>query len=167
MQHDFAQQATKALSEMETLLSLFSRSQINKVPFEGSWTAAQVAEHIRLSVSGCVELIEGDTTETERDPAALEEDLRKMFLNFDIKMQSPDFVVPAEREYNKDELIGELEQLRQLAEEAIMGNDLTLTCTGFEFPQLGYMTGEEVVTFIIAHTQRHNHQLKNIYNALS
>jgi hypothetical protein len=167
MQHDFAQQATKALSEMETLLSLFSRSQINQVPYEGSWTAAQVAEHIRLSVSGSIDLIEGDTTETERDPAAMEEELRNTFLNFDIKMQSPDFVMPAEKEYNKDELIGELEQLRKSAEEAITGNDLTLTCTSFEFPQMGYMTGEEVATFIIVHTQRHNHQLKKIYSALS
>jgi hypothetical protein len=40
-------------------LSSIRQEQINTVPFPGSWTAGQVAEHILLSASGVLEVIQG------------------------------------------------------------------------------------------------------------
>ncbi len=40
------------LTNMIKTLSLFTEEEINTIPFEGSWTPGQVAQHIILSDSG-------------------------------------------------------------------------------------------------------------------
>ncbi len=50
--------------------------------------------------------------------------------------------------------------------EAIKTLDLSATCTVFELPGFGEFTRSEWIWFAIYHTQRHTHQLKNIYDIL-
>ena len=41
----------KTFTELAEIISSFNEDQINLIPFEGSWTAGQVGEHIILSLS--------------------------------------------------------------------------------------------------------------------
>jgi len=151
------------LSDMIKTLSLFTQAEINTIPFEGSWTPGQVAQHIILSDSGFAELLSGPINDTDRQPDQYVDQLKSIFLNFDIKMKSPDFILPPAIDYKKEELLANLEQIRTKLNQFDQKSDMTKTCTGMELPFMGYLTRIEAATFIIVHTKRHVHQLGNIY----
>jgi len=119
-----------------------------------------------LSVSGFEKTINGSVAETERAPDALKDKIKASFLDFTIKMKSPDFIIPADKNYKKDELLKILENFRLKINLAIETLDLTKTCLAFELPVLGFLTRLEAIYFILFHTQRHIHQLKNICQKL-
>ncbi|MCC8410135.1 DinB family protein [Mucilaginibacter sp. UR6-1] len=154
---------------LDTFVYEFERmpaEKINSMPFAGSWTAAQVAEHLILSANAFVGLMQGPTQDTQRPPDALVDELRTILGNMEIKMQSPDFIWPAENEYVKNEQLNKLQKVTELLFNAAATLDLDKTCTGFELPQMGHITRRESVAFITYHTRRHTHQLKNIKKAL-
>jgi hypothetical protein len=151
------------LANMIKTLSLFSEEEINVIPFEGSWTPGQVAQHIILSDSGFVDLISGPVEDTNRQPDQNVATLESIFLNFDIKMKSPDFILPPAIDYKKEELLYNLEAIRTKLNQFDQTSDMTKTCTGMELPVMGYLTRLEATTFMIVHTKRHIHQLGNIY----
>lgn len=159
-------EADAALTTLQQLLFSFDEEQINTVPFEGSWTAGQIGEHMIMANSGFVQVLNGPVKETERAPDALVETIKDQFLNFGVKMQSPAFVVPADAIYRKAYLLQSIEEIRDGICNAIETKDLTKTYTAFEVPVMGYLTGVEAVNFVIYHTQRHIHQLKNVRKAL-
>jgi uncharacterized damage-inducible protein DinB len=157
-----------AVSEFVETLSQFSQEQINKVPFEGSWTAGQVAQHILKAIHGMPFLLtKGPVTKAERDYDEKTEQLDKLFLNFDIKMKSPDFIKPEETTYDKNELVHSLSETKIKTIEAAKDKDLSLLCLAFEMPGSGHLTLYELLAFAQVHTIRHNHQLKNIYQEVS
>lgn len=45
---------------------LFTQDQFNKIPFENSWTAAQVADHILKSESGIPVVLKGKSKQALR-----------------------------------------------------------------------------------------------------
>jgi len=157
----------KTFEEFMLILSSFYDEQINKIPFEGSWTPGQVTQHIVMSVSGFADLMNGPDKKTERQPDAHVGNIREAFLNFDIKMQSPDFIIPPVKNYDKAELLLTLDQLKTQLNHIIPVKDMNKTCTGFELPMLGYLTRTELANFIEVHTKRHVYQLKNIYNKIN
>jgi len=151
------------LADMIKTLSLFSDEEINTIPFEDSWTPGQVVQHIIMSDAGFASLLNGPAKDTERQPDEHVEQLKAIFLNFDIKMKSPDFILPPAVDYKKEELLYNLEEIRNRFNQFDQTNDMTKTCTGMEMPVLGYLTRLEAATFVIVHTKRHVHQLGNIY----
>lgn len=166
MEADIRITADTAISEMAGLIASCSREQANKVPFTGSWTAAQVAEHMRLSLNGCVDLLKGGAkATTHRAPDAKVGELQ-IFLNFDVKFNSPEFIYPEDKEYDPAALSREMEALRREFNGALGGKDLNDTLTDFDFPFLGELTRLEVVHFVANHTQRHNRQLRRILGRL-
>ena len=146
-------------------LDAFSQEQLNKVPFEGSWTGGQVSEHLVMAVSAA--LLYGNTTETERQPDVMVKPLRDQFLDFNTKMKSPDFIIPSDGPHDKQELRGQLEKIWEEIEEAAGTLDLTKTCLDFELPGAGHLTRLEWLNFMVVHTKRHTHQLNNIYKGLT
>lgn len=160
-------ETNEALSDMIATLSLFSEAEVNQIPFEGSWTPGQVAKHIIMSDSGFAELINGPVKDTDRQPDQHVDQLKSIFLNFDIKLKSPDFILPPAIDYKKEELLANLEDIRTKLNQFDQTNDMTKTCTGMEMPVMGYLTRIEAVNFIIVHTKRHIHQLKNIYKVIN
>lgn len=145
----------------------FSEAQANVVPFENSWTAAQVAEHVFKSQSGVPMVLQGSTKPLNRQADEKEPELRSIFLNYELKMQSPDAIKPAFGPHNKAMLINALtnsaEEIHYLADTL----DLSEICTSFPFPQMGELTRQEWLYFTIFHTRRHNHQLQHIGEVLS
>lgn len=147
-------------------LQVFPDDQIDTVPFEGSWTAGQTAEHIIKSGLGIEHFLRENTAPTDRPIDKNVGTLRSVFLNFDIKMKAPDFIVPVGTVHKKDMQAKQLEAIRKELVEAAAELDLSPTCLGFDVPGIGYLTRLEWISFNIVHTQRHTQQLKNIYKAL-
>jgi len=54
-----AKEMEETMTDLSALLSSFSQEEINRPPFEGSWTAGQVARHLILSNSGFLEVLQG------------------------------------------------------------------------------------------------------------
>ncbi len=147
-------------------ISRFRQEEFNTIPFEGSWTAAQVAEHILKSVSGTSEVMNGPVQPSDRNPVEKVDWIRDLFLDFGIKMKSPEFVLPSDEPADKDKRYAALENTFDKIELAIRSLDLDPTCMAFEFPNAGPLTRAEWIWFAIYHTQRHNRQLDNIYASL-
>lgn len=153
--------------ELLNVLLAFDQQQINTIPFTGGWTAAQVGEHLFKSDSGVLRSLYGPVKETERAPDEHVDIINSQFLDFSTKLKSPDFILPADIEHDKEILISALKSTRELLAKAIRSLDLSMTCTE---PQMAAIVGEwtrqEFVTFVIAHTQRHIHQLKQIFKRI-
>ncbi len=81
----------KTFTVFAEIISSFNKDQFNLIPFEGSWTAGEVAEHIILSVSGFEKTMNGPVAETGRAPDALNEKIKAIFLDFTTKMKSAGF----------------------------------------------------------------------------
>src|SRR4051812_48187421 len=91
--------------ELQRLLSSFTSEQFNCLPFEGSWTVGQIANHLVMSNAGFLEILNGPARETERAADELVPIFKRDFLNFSIKMISPEFVRPQNKNYKKEDLI--------------------------------------------------------------
>jgi len=153
----------ETITELLELISSFNQDEINVIPFEGSWRAGQLAKHVIMSGSGFAKIINGPVKETERKPDELVATIKRDFLDFSIKMKSPDFVVPPDTSYKKEDLLHSLEHIKAKINQAIEKLDLTKTCLAFELPVYGILTRLEALHFILYHTQRHIHQLKKIH----
>lgn len=157
----------ETFKNLNEIHSNFSETELNKVPFEGSWTAGQTTQHILKASSGYAALFLGKTEKTNREPYLYIDDLKALFLNYDIKMESPDFLLPEIIDYDKKEQT--LELLNREADLLTLSaiHDLTLTCLDFQLPGFEKFTILEWISFTLIHTQRHTHQLNEIYKILN
>lgn len=120
----------------ESLLS-FSESELNIVPFEGSWTVGQVVRHLIMGCSGFSKLCAGKTEKTTRKPDEKVKDVETLFFNYDIKMESPECIIPPNIEYNKNSLTLSLSKIENELLDVSENYDLTLTCHDSEIPRFG------------------------------
>ena len=146
------------------VLAAYPQACINTAPAEGAWTGGQIVRH--LLKGSVADLLYGNVTPTERQPDLHVEPLRNLFLDFSIKMQSPDVLVPEDMHYEKAELMKGLEDTAARIRKAIQTLDLTATCLDFEMPQTGYLTRLEWICFYIVHTQRHTRQLQHTFQTV-
>lgn len=158
------------LSEIENVskdlvevISSFSQDKLNTVPFEGSWTAAQVTDHIMKSTTAMERFLKRPGIATKRKPNERVGELKKIFLDFNTRLQSPDFILPSTDNF-KIEVITEnikscFEQLKQTGEKVNLSDMLKHLI-------FGEITRLEILYFILYHTQRHIHQIKNIAQKL-
>lgn len=159
------QQTTELIETTNDLLatfSLFSQEEFNTVPFEGSWTAGQVAEHLYKSESSILKALKGNRGNTNRNPYQHTDMIRKIFLDYDRKLQSPEFILPSNESKNKNQFVQYFEETRKQLKKQMSTSDLDKTFTEFSFPQLGHLTGWECFCFIICHSKRHIQQMKNV-----
>ncbi|MFC7522899.1 DinB family protein [Parapedobacter sp. GCM10030251] len=167
MQENLSNSLKNAFNELTSVLSSLDENELNAVPFPGSWTAGQVGDHLRQSYN-VVECLTGHTKPTTRDPGAYITPLSEQFLNFEIKMQSPEFILPSQESLDKNLLLNSLaSRTTAILHFAESNADMTLTCLDFELPTLGALTRMEWLNFVLVHTLRHNHQLANIIRRLN
>jgi uncharacterized damage-inducible protein DinB len=152
--------------DLLTTLSQFSQEEFNRIPFEGSWTPGQVAEHLWKSESGMVTVLKGKSEETNRDPLQHVETIRKVFLDYTIKLQSPEFIIPSGDEKDRNDFVKRFDETRKKLSNSFEILDLDKTFTDFSFPQMGNLTGWEILHFVICHSKRHIRQMKNIAEKL-
>ncbi len=149
-------------SELIELISSFDETQINEIPSAGSWTAAQVAEHVTRSNIAIIRSLRKEGNSPGRAVDAGVEQLKKTFLDFDKKLRSPEFILPTQDIYQKRSVIDSLQtSISQL-------KDLSRAVNLFEMIShslFGEVTKFELLHFVVYHTQRHIYQLKNIFAA--
>ena len=167
MQENLKMEIEKAVKELRENLIAVPQNQLNEIPFEGSWTAAQVVDHILKSQKGVVQVVHGRTSKTSRDPAEKIQQLNEIFLDFTTRMKSPEFIKPSSDPLNKQDLLSRIDTIGNQIQRAVTELDLSLTCTDFEFPGMAALTRLEWLNFFVVHTVRHNHQLKNIRHRLN
>ncbi len=158
----------QTMQEMVQVFSSFTQQQIDTIPFAGSWTAGQTGEHIIKSIGNLPQFLNSNTAATNNRP--FDENvatLQHIFLDFSTKMQSPEFIRPSATHHDKAEMLESFSNLKTQMITTAETLDLTLTCKSFEMPGLGFLTRMEWLNFFVVHTQRHTHQLKNIYKVLN
>lgn len=160
---EFFKTYNNVTTELLQLLSSTEEKKINTVPFKDSWTAAQVAEHIKKSNRSITQAMNLEGKATERNPEERTPELKKMFLNFEIKFKSPDFILPTESNYEKDKLITDLKKSIEHLEK--VSNEVNLS-ESIKHPAFGEVTKLELLYFVLYHTQRHLHQIKNILSEI-
>ncbi len=129
---------------------------INKVPDGGGWTPAQVVKHI--CAANNANLLTEDGREANRDVGLKIPELEKTFMNFSLKMKSPDFLVPDSDPLDKDQCITKIRETFQLLAEALSSAKLDeITDSLFES-----LTKWEIANFFIFHSKRHLFQLSNL-----
>jgi len=167
MSKEILREMTSTTDKLLQAIQSFPSEKFNTVPFAGSWTAAQVSDHILKSVAGILELLYGDTKPTTRQPDEKVDAIKTMFLDFTTRMKSPDFVLPGNDSIEKEKMLISWEDLKTKMTEAISNLDLSATSTVFELPGFGEFTRTEWISFAIYHTQRHTHQLKKIHEVIT
>lgn len=167
MTHDqLLDELTHTTDGLMHLLTPLSEQQLNTVPFEGSWTPGQLGDHLFKSY-GLFSVLNGKTEPTARPVEEKIGPVKDVFLNFDIKMQSPDFIVPGTGHFDKTILLtGIAKRIDGIKDFIQSKEDLTLTCLDFALPNAGTLTRTEWIQFMTVHTVRHVHQLKKIVTAL-
>jgi hypothetical protein len=158
VQNDF----DTTFSDLEKAISLFKQEDFNRIPFTDSWTAGQVVQHIVLSSAGFAGVLNATVKPSDRAVDELIPRIKADFLNFGIKMKSPDFILPEDKKYSKDDLLTTIKGIKTDIAKQIETLDLTQICLAFELPGYGFLTRLEAIYFVIYHTQRHVHQLNNI-----
>jgi hypothetical protein len=146
-------------SELITNIKSLSEEVLNTVPYRDSWTAAQLTTHVTKSNSSIAQALNMEAKPAERDPGERVQELKKIFLDFNTKFESPDFIVPALDNYEKRSLIAKFERSVEQLTEAGHNVDLSEI---IGLPIFGQITKYELLHFVLYHTQRHLHQLKNI-----
>lgn len=158
------QNLKKTFAELEQTLSSATEESINIIPFENSWTAAQVTDHVTRSINGMKEALGMPGKVTDRNPDEKEKELSTLFLNFEKKMKSPPFILPTQDIYEKALLIKNFKDA--VTEFNTTANNVNLSEL-INLQPLGELTRLEVIYFILYHTQRHTQQIKNILERIN
>src|SRR5206468_9695119 len=166
MEKQIIKQTQENFENFLNTISSFSEEEINRIPFEGSWTGGQLTSHLTKSHGGGLFLLQGETKASDRDPMQYAEKIRGHFLDFTVKFNAPDRVKPETKEYDKKELIESFKEISSRIIHTAENMDFTQICMAFLFQPYGYLSGLEVLTFVNVHTQRHHRQLENILRTI-
>jgi len=150
-------------SEFIRQASSFDEEKINTAPYTGSWTAAQVAEHVTKSNIDIEKQLSKEGRPCLRQPDVGVENIKSIFLNFQKKLDSPSFILPTTDLYERDIVLSDLSMSVERLMDTAKKRDL------FEIVHhaiFGEVTRLESLYFVVYHTQRHVHQLRRIHNLL-
>jgi hypothetical protein len=153
----------KTFFELLSLVTSLNEKALNEIPSQKSWTAAQLATHITKSNSSINQALKMDAQPTERNADERVEELKKIFLNYTIKFQSPEFIVPPPGFYEKERVVVKLKRSNDLLRKSATETNLSEIIS---LPVFGEITKLELLHFVLYHTQRHIYQLKKIIKAL-
>ncbi|HVZ57132.1 MAG TPA: DinB family protein [Chitinophagaceae bacterium] len=147
------------VGDLITQFASFTGRAVNQVPFPGSWTAGQVAEHLEKSNIMITRALVLPGQPAHRDPAARIAELRESFLDLRVKFKSPDFILPIRGTYDHETMA---RQLRLSAEALLEAAREVRPDELIQVPAFGEISRLEILHFVLYHTRRHLHQLRNI-----
>jgi hypothetical protein len=157
---ELANGLVNAFDTFRDLVAAFTNETFNQIPFEGSWTPAQVASHIIMATDG----IPDEHTETAtRDYKEQVGPITAMWTNYSVKFQSPDFLVPNNPLTNKLQAIKEINRIKEKLASMALEKDLAEICPDFPIPPFGAMSRYEWFVFVSLHVHRHAHQLREMH----
>lgn len=140
-------------------VSTFDEKELNRVPYSGSWTPAQVAVHILIATDG---LPDGNTSPAHRPYDASLPKITPWWEDFNHKFTAPLPLQPGDEPRTKAVLLDELARVRKKDMAIVDKEDLSAVCLDFELPTVGYLTRFEWLWFIEIHLRRHKYQLEKM-----
>ncbi len=143
-------------------LSAYEESILNRIPSHDTWSMAQVGNHLLKSFD-LLGILKGATEKPNRDFDEKVASFWDVFRNDEIKMKSPEPILPDEGLINKEKLIEDLQKKIIDLRNIIQTKDLSELCLNYAIPEYGYFTRWEWITFAIVHTERHGRQMKRIF----
>jgi len=146
------------------LLTEFPDEQFNTAPFAGSWTPAQVGEHILKSLTGTPDMLNAKAEPATRDAGEKEQAIKDVFLDFEARYKSPEYIIPSDNAKDKAELTASLRGIAEQILTVFKTNKPDEICTGYEVPGFGPFTRLEWLYLFTYHTQRHIWQLQKMQN---
>lgn len=155
------QQLQQTPATLIGIIQAFNTQTFNQFTAVSGWTAGQVTDHL-IKACDIAALLDGNVKPADRNPDALSEEIANMFLDFTIKMESPEFILPGDGPFDPQQSIDTLTRIWQPLQQKAAELDLSLLCLDFEMPVNGALTRQEWLSFVVVHTQRHIHQLRNI-----
>lgn len=154
----------KTVTNLLDQMSSLDESKINIIPYQDSWTAAQLLRHVTKSTAGMARSMNAAYQPPGREPDLRIPELQKVFLDFTTKLNSPEFIIPEDGPYEKDQSMQELKIAFNKLKENARNVDLNSLVEGLP---LGPITKLEILHFSLYHTQRHLNQMKRIIEALN
>jgi hypothetical protein len=155
---DLAANTKKILTAFKT----FDAAKFTRKPFPGSWSPAELGEHLLAVEYSVSKVLQGSAEATERDPQHKIQVVKDAFSDPDKKYTSPETMIPTGKITKQAELLERLWSQREFQTALISEMDMDLLCTEFKHPRLGGFTRIEWVYFNIQHTERHLEQLKKM-----
>ncbi|MBN9297565.1 MAG: DinB family protein [Filimonas sp.] len=159
---DLATRFEKHYGAFSGLLWAIHEDEMNRVPSYGGWTPGQVADHVIKATGG---IPDDNTQAADRAFDEKVDGLAKVFLDVEIKMQSPGFILPGDGPFTKNALLEQLAHIKQGHLENIAAKDPFALCMDMEMPGEGLMTRYEWWNFLLFHLERHTHQLRKMYES--
>lgn len=150
-------------AELSEAIQSADETSINTTPFKGSWSAAQLVRHVTKSNRAIAQGLEMAGKPALRDPGEGIAKIKNMFLDFETKYQSPEFIVPENIHFERARIIA---ALQNSIEQLVKARDNVELTEMINLPIFGDVTKLELLYFVLYHTQRHNHQLHKILKAL-
>lgn len=166
MKQDAINQYKTATDNFLTMLGNFNTQQFNAIPFEDSWTPAQVADHMLKSQVGLPDVFKGTTEPANRKPDEAFGMIEGVFLDFNTKLKSPDFILPTTAPQDLADLTNRYQTTSRQVQETYARQEPTEICLDFSIPGSGPFTRMEWLHFVTCHTIRHTRQLENIHQQL-
>lgn len=162
-QHDILTAIDVIAMQMTGLILPLNDEQLNAVPYPKSWTAGQLLQHITKSVAAISTALHKDAKPADRDPKQRIIELKQTFLDITHTMTSPDFIVPDNKNFEKQSIIKELNRNLSQLKESVEKGDIYGLVEGLP---MGSVTKLEMLHFVLYHIQRHLIQMKKITSAL-
>jgi hypothetical protein len=162
-QQELIQEIDDTISQYIDRISILDNDQINEIPYENSWTAAQLCNHILKSTAGIVQAMKTDGTPTEKNSTEKIAGLKNIFLDVSNKFQSPKEIVPDDGPFEKQKTIDDLTTCFKDLDFYSGNTHLNEEMDG---GPLGPITKYELLHFVLYHSQRHLRQMKRIYEAV-
>lgn len=162
MYQNIINELDEAMRGTIALIESANENSINQIPFKRSWTAAQTARHLVKAGTDMPSLFAAKAPAANRQPDERAAELKDILLDFDKKMESPEFIIPENKNYTKEELINDTENIRKETMNVLATAKLDEIPTLQEGNPLKDYTKLELLHFAVYHTQRHNRQIKNI-----
>ena len=144
----------------------FDPALFDKQPIDGSWSSAQLTEHIYVLDRLIYNILTG---ETEPSARAMDEKvaiIQAVMNNRTRTISAPDPIVPLGKVKDQQILITKIIAARKDIHKLIQTTDLSPICLGFIHKGFGPMTRLEWIVFLMVHSERHFHQFQRISNTL-
>lgn len=159
------QDLTQTKAELLAAILAIDEQKFNAVPFEGSWTAGQLTDH--LLKADDVSVLYAETQPSERPIDEKVQAISDIFLNFELKLTTPARIVPSDDHQEKQAMLKALGDAFDKLIEAANTLDLSPLCMSWVIPAFGPLTRLEFLWLYNVHTIRHTRQLKKIAVALA
>lgn len=147
-------------SEWNHILTAFSEKGLNLKPFRGSWTAAQLADHVILYNKAAASLFRQKGQTHAGNASEKMPELAAWLLDKASRSKAEATLLPARQLYGQVRLTDSVQQSFAMIGELALQHDLS-ECVRHE--TWGWMTRLELLHLVLFHSMRHRRQLQHIY----